>query len=100
MGFIVTANALLDGSPRYLIDEARWAETLKEARIYPTKQEAESHRDGARDQEDLICDPFVAKVTLQDGVAHPIGQRYEIRSAGASAVLDRLGYGAAAQGGS
>ena len=98
MSFIVTANALLDGSPRYLAAEGHWAATLAEAHVYETKDEAGALLDVARGQEALVCDPFVTKVKLVNGVTSAVGSRHRIRVAGANSLLQRLGYGETAQG--
>ena len=97
MPFVISANALRDGRPRYLSPNRTWADLLADARVFDSQEAASVDMGFAREQERDVCDPFLAKVKCDDGVTVAVGQRNQIRAAGISALLNRLGYFEAAK---
>ena len=70
---------------------------LEQADVYETRAEADERRADSASQEGVVCDPFVTKVKQDTGITHPVGSRDKIRSQGARALLERLGYVQAAR---
>lgn len=80
---VITANALLEGDVVYLAGDG-WTRALSEAEIQTDEAVAELRLIEASAQSDRVVGVYLADVTVQDGVAHPVHFREDFRATGPS----------------
>lgn len=90
--FIVTANRLSDGGVVYLGADRRWTPVHAEAWATEDREAADARLAWAKDQERVVCDPYVVDVDWVDGAPAPKSARERIRAEGPTPTLERLGY--------
>ncbi len=91
--WIVTANALADGSVRYLTSARTWTGDLQQAWFGPASA-AEAMLVWSRAQEAVVCDPYILALDRVEERLVPRSQRERIRAEGPRPTLRRLGYDA------
>lgn len=81
---VVTANRLADGVVVYIGCDGSWSETIEEAKVFATKEDAEAglgaaHNDAKRN---LIVEPFIVEVAEDAAGLHAVTLREAIRARG------------------
>lgn len=89
--FIVTANLLSTGQPVYWCQQSKWVDQVYDAQVFSTKDEASTVTTVALAHENVVCDPFVAKISNTEGGITLAGQKLTIRQHGAENMLRSIG---------
>ena len=79
---VITASQTADGAPVYLTKDRTWARELSHAHVIETDSERDELLGVAREQEAVVCDPYVFKVSVDGGAITPATTRERIRHAG------------------
>lgn len=93
----VTANRLADGAVMYLRADQLWSGGLDEAWTADEKEVAESRLGWAREQQHVVCDPYVLPLRREGGRVEPVSARERIRAEGPAPTLGRLGHAVLAE---
>jgi sulfite reductase (NADPH) hemoprotein beta-component len=91
---ILTANRLGDGTVVFLDSEGTWKETIAEAAVARSPDEAKAlEARGARDAaRNMVVDPYFAEVREIGGRIEPIRYRERVRAGGPTVLDDVPGY--------
>ncbi|TDG28794.1 DUF2849 domain-containing protein [Paracraurococcus ruber] len=90
---VFTANRLRDGRVVWLAGPGRWAETVREARVFPPAEAAAGlalAQQGERDQ--VVIGAYGAEVAIRDGIAVPVRFRERLRAEGPSIAAEPAEY--------
>jgi len=81
---VLTANRLSDGSVVYLSKVDAWSDWLNEAKVAADKTEAELLMSIAEKSvgEQVIVEPYLMQVTIDDASIQPVNVRESIRARG------------------
>jgi hypothetical protein len=91
---VLTANRLSDGAVVFLDFEGAWSETLAQAVVARSTDEAKALEDrGVHDAaRNLVVEPYLVEVREADGRLTPVRYRERVRAAGPSMLGDVPGY--------
>ena len=81
---VVTANALLDGNVVYLSADDRWVSDLCAAEVISNEAHAQIRLLDALARPDLVVGPYLAPVSLVDGMPRAAHIREQFRATGPS----------------
>jgi len=97
VGWAVTANGLTDGAAVYLRADRLWSSLLAEAWTADSEEAAESVLGWARQQEHVVCDPYVLRLRREGARVVAFSARERTRAEGPGPTLARLGYAGLAE---
>jgi hypothetical protein len=81
---MIIANTLADGFVVFLTDENTWTNDIAAGAVAATDEQAESLLEWAKqaEQNNLVIDPYLIPVELDDGLRKPTEYREYIRAMG------------------
>jgi hypothetical protein len=81
---MIIANTLADGFVVFLTDENTWTNAIAAGAVAATDEQAENLLEWAKqaEQNNLVIDPYLIPVELDDGLRKPTEYREYIRAMG------------------
>ena len=87
--WIVTGNFTADGSVAYLRGDGEFGRASSEAKVFATKEEAETARQATLGAERVVSDPYLTEVTVGPQGLDTLSARERIREQGPSIRVRR-----------